>query len=77
MVDVDAFVQRLEGELRLVARSGEERVAPVLDLRVAGEEQAVGTIQQRDPDADAITTMRIDSLAELPEKIAKFNAEGR
>ena len=36
-----------------------------------------GTIQQRDPDADAITTMRIDSLAELPEKIAKFNAEGR
>lgn len=36
-----------------------------------------GTIQQRDPDADAITTMRIDSLAELPEKIAKFNAGER
>ncbi|MFF3691070.1 HAD family hydrolase [Streptomyces sp. NPDC002187] len=36
-----------------------------------------GTIQQHDPDADAITTMRINSLAALPEKIAKFNAEGR
>ena len=36
-----------------------------------------GRIQQRDPDADAITTMCIDSLAELPEKISKFNAEGR
>lgn len=33
-----------------------------------------GTIQQDDADADAITTMRIDSLAELPEKISKFNA---
>ena len=36
-----------------------------------------GTIQQHDPDADRITTMRIDSLAELPEKIAKFNAGER
>ena len=36
-----------------------------------------GTIQQSDPDADAITTMRIDSLAELPEKIAKFKAGER
>jgi HAD superfamily hydrolase (TIGR01549 family) len=36
-----------------------------------------GTIQQDDPEAAAITTMRIDSLAELPEKITKFNAEGR
>ncbi len=36
-----------------------------------------GTIQRRDPDADAITTMRIDSLAELAERIAEFNAEGR
>ena len=36
-----------------------------------------GTIQQHDPDADRITTMRIDSLAELPEKIAKFNAGAR
>jgi hypothetical protein len=32
------------------------------------------TIPHRDPDADAITTMRIDSLAELPEKIAAFLA---
>jgi FMN phosphatase YigB (HAD superfamily) len=36
-----------------------------------------GTIQQRDPDAEAITTMRIDSIAELPEAIDKFNAEER
>ncbi|WP_335983664.1 HAD family hydrolase [Streptomyces sp. CA2R106] len=36
-----------------------------------------GTIQQNEPDADAITTMRIDSLAELPDRIAKFNAEAR
>ncbi|MDF3290120.1 HAD family hydrolase [Streptomyces silvisoli] len=35
-----------------------------------------GTIQRHDPDADVITTMRIDSLTELPEKIVKFNAEG-
>lgn len=36
-----------------------------------------GTIQQTDPDADAVATMRIDSLAELPDLIAKLNAEGR
>ncbi len=36
-----------------------------------------GTIQQRDPEADAITTMRIDSLAELPEAVVKFNAGER
>lgn len=36
-----------------------------------------GTIQQNDPDADAITTMRIGSLAELPERVAKFNAGER
>jgi HAD superfamily hydrolase (TIGR01549 family) len=36
-----------------------------------------GTIQQHDPDADRITTLRIDSLAELPEKIAKLNAGER
>jgi HAD superfamily hydrolase (TIGR01549 family) len=36
-----------------------------------------GTIQQNDPDADAVATMRIDSLAELPDRIAKINAEGR
>ncbi|MEV0278519.1 HAD family hydrolase [Streptomyces sp. NPDC050610] len=34
-----------------------------------------GTIQQHDPEADSITTMRIDSLSELSEKVAKFNAE--
>jgi HAD superfamily hydrolase (TIGR01549 family) len=35
-----------------------------------------GWIQQDDPDA-AGATFRIDSLAELPELIAEFNAEGR
>lgn len=34
-----------------------------------------GTIQHRHPDADAITAMRVDSLAELPEKITTFNAD--
>ena len=32
------------------------------------------TIQQDDPDAERVPTMRIDSLAELPGKIAAFNA---
>jgi HAD superfamily hydrolase (TIGR01549 family) len=35
------------------------------------------TIQQHDPDADRVATMRIDSLAELPDRIAAFNAEAR
>src|ERR1700761_7791519 len=33
------------------------------------------TIQQDDPDAELVPTMRIDSLAELPGRIAAFNAE--
>ena len=32
------------------------------------------TIQQDDPDAKRVPTMRIDSLAELPGRIAAFNA---
>ncbi|MER6695321.1 HAD family hydrolase [Streptomyces minutiscleroticus] len=36
-----------------------------------------GTIQQHDPEADAITTMRVESLAELSGKIARFNADAR
>jgi HAD superfamily hydrolase (TIGR01549 family) len=32
-------------------------------------------IQQRDPDADRIPTMRLNSLTELPERIAKLNSE--
>ncbi|WNI23504.1 HAD family hydrolase [Streptomyces sp. ITFR-16] len=36
-----------------------------------------GTIQQDAPDAGAITTMRIDSLAELSARVAKFNAGER
>ncbi|WP_067509442.1 HAD family hydrolase [Actinoplanes sp. TFC3] len=34
-------------------------------------------IQQGDPDADRLTTMRIASLAELPERIAVFNDAAR
>jgi HAD superfamily hydrolase (TIGR01662 family) len=36
-----------------------------------------GIIQQDDPEADKVATMRIDSLAELPGRIATFNAGGR
>jgi FMN phosphatase YigB (HAD superfamily) len=35
-----------------------------------------GIIQQGDPDAERVPTMRIDSLAELPGKIVAFNAGG-
>lgn len=36
-----------------------------------------GTIQAHDRAADMLPTMRIDSLLDLPEKIAKFNAGAR
>lgn len=36
-----------------------------------------GFIQEDDPDADKVATMRITSLRELAEKIAAFNAGGR
>ncbi|MEU7044919.1 HAD family hydrolase [Streptomyces varsoviensis] len=36
-----------------------------------------GTIQQHDPEADRIATIRLDLLSELSEKIAKLNAEER
>nr|WP_306434469.1 HAD family hydrolase [Actinomadura roseirufa] len=36
-----------------------------------------GVIQQDDPEAGCVPTMRIDSLAELPGRVARFNAEGR
>lgn len=36
-----------------------------------------GTIQQHDPEADTVATVRIDSLAELPERVASFNAAVR
>jgi len=36
-----------------------------------------GVIQQNDPDADRVATMRIDSLNELPELIDAFNAATR
>jgi HAD superfamily hydrolase (TIGR01549 family) len=36
-----------------------------------------GTVQQRDPDADRVPTMRIESLAELPARVAELNAARR
>ena len=36
-----------------------------------------GIVQQDDPEADQVPTMRIDSLAELPGRIAAFNAAAR
>ncbi|MFC5186676.1 HAD family hydrolase [Actinomadura harenae] len=33
-----------------------------------------GIIQQDDPEADRVATMRIDSLGELPGRVAEFNA---
>jgi HAD superfamily hydrolase (TIGR01549 family) len=36
-----------------------------------------GVIQQHDPQADQVATMRIDSLAELPGRINALNAEAR
>lgn len=36
-----------------------------------------GTIQRDDPDAVRVATMRLNSLAELPDKVAAFNAQGR
>jgi FMN phosphatase YigB (HAD superfamily) len=32
------------------------------------------TIQQHDPDAVRIPTIRLDSLAELPQRVAKFTS---
>jgi HAD superfamily hydrolase (TIGR01662 family) len=36
-----------------------------------------GIIQEGDPEADRVATMRIDSLAELPSRIVRFNAAAR
>ncbi|NEA24434.1 HAD family hydrolase [Actinomadura bangladeshensis] len=36
-----------------------------------------GIVQQDDPEADRVPTMRIDALAELPGRIAEFNAGAR
>ncbi len=53
------------------------------DIRPAAEAEMLtalvrrgpwGTIQQHDPEADTVATMRIDSLAELPERVAACNA---
>ena len=34
-----------------------------------------GIVQQHDPDAERLATMRIDSLSDLPERITALNAE--
>lgn len=57
---------RLDNDVRPAARLG---------LRTALIKRGPWAIIQRDdPDADRIPTMRIDSLADLPSKIAAFNA---
>jgi len=57
---------RLDNDIRPAARLG---------LRTALIKRGPWAVIQRDdPDADRIPTMRIGSLAELPEKIAGFNA---
>jgi HAD superfamily hydrolase (TIGR01549 family) len=57
---------RLDNDIRPAARLG---------LRTALIKRGPwAMIQQDDPDADRIPTMRIGSLAELPGKIAAFNA---
>jgi HAD superfamily hydrolase (TIGR01549 family) len=60
---------RLDNDIRPAARAGL--------LTALIRRGPWGTIQQNDPDADAVATMRIDSLAELPDLIAKFNAGAR
>ncbi|MEU4560574.1 HAD family hydrolase [Actinoplanes sp. NPDC023936] len=55
----------------------------IVPANVAGFKTALirrgpwGIIQQRDPQAEQVPTMRIDSLAELPEKVGAFNAAAR
>ena len=57
---------RLDNDIRPAARLG---------LRTALIRRGPwAMIQQDDPDADRVPTMRIDSLAELPARIAAFNA---
>jgi HAD superfamily hydrolase (TIGR01549 family) len=57
---------RLDNDIRPAARLG---------LRTALIRRGPwATIQQDDPDAERVPTMRIDSLAELPGRIAAFNA---
>jgi FMN phosphatase YigB (HAD superfamily) len=51
------------------------RPAAYLGLRTALIKRGPwAIIQQADPDVDRIPTMRIDSLTELPSKVAAFNA---
>ena len=59
---------RLDNDIRPAARLG---------LRTALIRRGPwGIIQQGDPEADRVPTMRIDSLAELPGRIVAFNAAG-
>jgi HAD superfamily hydrolase (TIGR01549 family) len=57
---------RLDNDIRPAARLG---------LRTALIKRGPwATIQQDDPDADRVPTMRVESLAELPAKISALNA---
>lgn len=57
---------RLDNDIRPAARLG---------LRTALIRRGPwATIQQDDPDAEKVPTMRVDSLADLPDRIAAFNA---
>lgn len=57
---------RLDNDIRPAARLG---------LRTALIRRGPwATIQQDDPDAEQVPTMRIDSLTDLPDRIAAFNA---
>jgi HAD superfamily hydrolase (TIGR01662 family) len=57
---------RLDNDIRPAARAG---------LRTALIHRGPwATIQRDDPDAERVPTMRINSLAELPARIATFNA---
>jgi HAD superfamily hydrolase (TIGR01549 family) len=57
---------RLDNDIRPAARAG---------LRTALIRRGPwAAIQRDDPDAERVPTMRIDSLAELPNRIAAFNA---
>ena len=60
---------RLDNDIRPAVKSG------LLTALVA--RGPWGTIQRDDPDAVSVATMRLDGLAELPERVAAFNAGAR
>ena len=66
------------GGLRHFRLDNDIRPAAVMGLRTALIRRGPwGVIQQDDPDADRVPTMRIDSLSELPGRISAVNAAAR